>query len=134
MPQLLRTLTLAAAFMVSPIAHAGTVIHNDLGGSVLRYAFAAKQLDGPAIRGMCASACTLYLSSRRYCVDRNARLIFHAASYKGNPRAARLFTRWMFSKYPPKVQRWIKRNGGLTSRLITLKGEALRQTVRICRN
>lgn len=132
-------ITLATALalaLTGPTASIGATISNDLGGQVIAYHSKVRQLDGRGehvrIAGRCASACTLYLSAKSYCVEHDAMLQFHAVRYEGNPQAARLFTRWMFSKYPPKVQRWITRNGGLTSSLITLKGEALRQTVRIC--
>lgn len=131
----LTAIPLALLILSGPQPEAAT-IRDDLGGQVVKYHMAVVRLNerGSTVRigGRCASACTLYLSARRYCVEPGAKLQFHAVRYEGNPKAARLWTRWLVSKYPPKVQAWIRARGGLTSRLITLEGEALRLAVRMC--
>lgn len=135
--KILRSLVLAVAFASAPPAsRAEVVIRNDWGGGVRVYYQRVLELNqrGESVRigGTCGSACTLYLAVQRYCVEADARLRFHAVHLKGNDKMARLFTRWLFSKYPPGVQGWIKGQGGLSSRALILRGEALRKTVRIC--
>ncbi|MBK1864959.1 hypothetical protein [Taklimakanibacter albus] len=135
--KILRSLVLAAAFASAPpAARAEVVIRNDWGGVVRVYYQRVLELNqrGESVRigGTCGSACTLYLAVQRYCVEADARLRFHAVHLKGNDKMARLFTRWLFSKYPPAVQAWIKGQGGLSSRALILRGEALRKAVRIC--
>ncbi|MFZ5677312.1 MAG: hypothetical protein ACOZAM_30485 [Pseudomonadota bacterium] len=114
--KILRSLVLAAAFAAaSPVARAEVVIRNDWGGAVRLYYQRVLELNqkGESVRigGTCGSACTLYLAVQRYCVEADARLRFHAVHLKGNDKMARLFTRWLFNKYPPGVQRWIKGEG-----------------------
>jgi hypothetical protein len=91
------------------------------------------------IDGPCLSACTLVLSivpNERICVTRRAVLGFHAArsidrrgrSY-AEPEASELVMR----TYPEPVRDWIDRHGGLTSRLILLRGRDLKAIYRSCR-
>ena len=91
------------------------------------------------IDGPCLSACTLVLSivpNERICVTRRAVLGFHAArsidrrgrSY-AEPEASELVLR----TYPEPVRDWIDRHGGLTSRLILLRGRDLKAIYRSCR-
>ena len=83
------------------------------------------------IDGPCLSACTLVLSivpGERICVTRRAVLGFHAARllddrgrFHAEPRATRL----VLETYPPAVQQWIRNRGGLTSRVLLLRGRDL---------
>jgi hypothetical protein len=83
------------------------------------------------IDGPCYSACTLVLSTvpnDRICVTRRALLGFHAAravDQKGRIWADPEATRVVTETYPPAVRAWIKRHGGLTSKLIVLSGRQL---------
>jgi hypothetical protein len=91
------------------------------------------------IDGPCLSACTLVLSmipSERICVTRRAVFGFHAA--RSMDRRGRLYAEPAASKlvlqaYPDQVRDWIVRRGGLTSRLLLLRGRELTAMYRPCR-
>jgi hypothetical protein len=91
------------------------------------------------IDGPCLSACTLVLSmvpSDRICVTRRAVFGFHAA--RSMDRRGRLYAEPEASKlvlqaYPGPVRDWIVRRGGLTSRLLLLRGRELTSMYRPCR-
>jgi hypothetical protein len=91
------------------------------------------------IDGPCLSACTLVLSlvpQDRICVTRRAILGFHAArsvDRRGRtypePEASEL----VLEAYPGPVRNWIVRHGGLTSRLLLLRGRELAAIYQRCR-
>ena len=91
------------------------------------------------IDGPCLSACTLVLTvvpRQRICVTRRAVLGFHAArglDAKGRLWAAPKATKIVLATYPPPVRNWIVRHGGLTSRLILLRGRDLHAIYPTCR-
>jgi len=62
------------------------------------------------IEGHCQSACTLFLGIRNVCVERNARLLFHA----GNDRSGRISetsTQHMLSAYKPRLRQYLVSGG-----------------------
>src|SRR4029077_14832749 len=83
------------------------------------------------IDGPCLSACTLVLMTvptERICVTRRAVLGFHAA--RSVDRRGRMYAEPEASKavqdaYPEPVRNWISRHGGLTSRMLMLRGREL---------
>jgi hypothetical protein len=83
------------------------------------------------IDGPCLSACTLVLMTipeERICVTRRAVLGFHAArSMDGRGRiyAEPEASVAVHAAYPGPVRDWISRHGGLTSRLLLLRGREL---------
>src|SRR3984957_3121669 len=91
------------------------------------------------IDGPCLSACTLVLSlvpNDRICVTRRAVLGFHAA--RSIDRRGRLYaepeaSELVLQAYPASVQGWIRRRGGLTSRLLLLRGRELTAFYPACR-
>jgi len=91
------------------------------------------------IDGPCLSACTLVLSTvptERICVTRRAVLGFHAArSIDGGGRiyAEPEASRAVQEAYPAPVRSWISRRGGLTSRLLLLRGRELAAIYPRCR-
>ena len=91
------------------------------------------------IDGPCLSACTLVLSmvpSERICVTRRAVLGFHAArsiDRRGHIAAEPEASRLVLEAYPDPVRNWIIRRGGLTSRLLLLRGRDLAAMYRVCR-
>jgi len=113
------------------------------GGEVepfLRIFAAVKQTgERVVIDGPCLSACTLVLAvvpRERICVTRRAVLGFHAArglDTKGRLWAEPEATRAVLDTYPAPVRNWIVRHGGLTSRLILLRGRALQAIYPSCR-
>jgi len=91
------------------------------------------------IDGPCLSACTLVLSTvpnDRICVTRRAVLGFHAA--RSIDRRGRIYAEPEASKlvlqtYPAPVRGWISRRGGLTSRMLLLRGRELAAIYPSCR-
>jgi hypothetical protein len=91
------------------------------------------------IDGPCLSACTLVLDvvpKDRICVTKRAVLGFHAARsvdrrgrFYAEPEASKLVLR----AYPDPVRAWIERRGGLTSRLLLLRGRELKAIYPSCR-
>jgi hypothetical protein len=91
------------------------------------------------IDGPCLSACTLVLSmipSERICVTRRAIFGFHAArsiDRRGRTYAEPEASQLVLEAYPAPVRVWIERRGGLTSRLLLLRGRELMTMYRPCR-
>jgi hypothetical protein len=91
------------------------------------------------IDGPCLSACTLVLMTvpnERICVTRRAVLGFHAA--RSIDRRGRIYaepeaSREVLAAYPAPVRSWISRRGGLTSRLLLLRGRELAAIYPTCR-
>lgn len=91
------------------------------------------------IDGPCLSACTLVLMTvpeERICVTRRAVLGFHAArsiDRRGRTYAEPEASRAVLESYPPPVRDWISRRGGLTSRMLLLRGRELAAIYPRCR-
>jgi hypothetical protein len=91
------------------------------------------------IDGPCLSACTLVLSmvpNNRICVTRRAILGFHAArsvDRRGRMYAEPEASEVVLEAYPAAVRGWIRRRGGLTSRLLLLRGRELSAIYPTCR-
>ena len=91
------------------------------------------------IDGPCLSACTLVLMSvpsRRICVTPRAILGFHAATsrdFYGQPVHEQEATGIVLAAYPSAVRRWIVRHGGLSSRMLLLRGRELAAMYPRCR-
>ena len=83
------------------------------------------------IDGPCLSACTLVLDvvpEDRICVTKRAVLGFHAA--RSVDRRGRIYaepeaSELVLQAYPAAVRGWISRRGGLTSRMLLLRGREL---------
>ena len=131
--------------IMSAIAPAGADvrIRSSLGGAVEDYLrfFAQVRQSGERviIDGPCLSACTLVLSTipkSRICVTSRAVLGFHAARWV-DPRTGRMSrapeaTRIVTQSYPAGVRAWIKKRGGLTGKVIYLRGRELGSLYRRC--
>jgi hypothetical protein len=126
---------LASAFLVT-VASADVRITNDQGGEIVSYLSKYRQMRASGERlvidGPCLSACTLFtvfIPRNRVCVTPRAVLGFHAASYYDDARRSlvptRAGTRLVLRLYPPEIRRWIERHGGLTPRIIALRGREL---------
>jgi hypothetical protein len=91
------------------------------------------------IDGPCLSACTLVLSivpRDRICVTRRAVLGFHAArsiDQRGRIYAEPQASEVVLEAYPSPVRHWIERHGGLSSRLLLLRGHQLAAIYPTCR-
>ena len=126
-----------------PSPWAEFVIYHDRGGQIgtylAKYLKLRKTGEPVKIDGDCLSACTLALGilpPPQVCMTDRARLGFHAAwepDENGTPVTSSIGTEalWMFYKQS-KVHRWITKNGGLTSKMIYLKGKDAYRYVQPC--
>ena len=140
-----KTFLLAAVLCgtIAPPAHAEIRILASPGGAVAPFLelFARVRASGErvVIDGPCRSACTLVLSmvpDDRICVTHRAVLGFHAA--RSVDRSGRIYaepeaSRVVLQAYPSPVRGWISRRGGLTSRLLLLRGRELAAIYPACR-
>jgi len=138
------TAMLAAMLLLvdASASHAVVRITNDRGGQIGRYVDRYEKFRASGqtiiIDGLCASACTIVLGTTPYnkiCVTPNAKLAFHGAWDFGsrgraipNPEA----TKHLFSMYPSQVRHWIASRGGLSPRMIFLRGRQLAAMYRPC--
>jgi hypothetical protein len=141
----LKTIFLAAVLcgLVLPPAQAEIRILASPGGQVGPFLdlFERVRASGErvVIDGPCLSACTLVLSmvpNDRICVTRRAILGFHAprsidprGRIYAEPEASEL----VLDAYPSAVRGWIRHRGGLTSRLLLLRGRELAAIYPSCR-
>src|SRR5437763_3265420 len=133
----LATGLLAAVLVLVGIAptHAVVRIADDRGGRIGTYVdkYQGLRTSGETviIDGLCASACTIVLGAvahDKICVTSNANLAFHAAwDFGENGRAVTNAeaTQMLYSMYPSPVRRWISQRGGLTPRMLFLRGRQL---------
>ena len=139
------TIVLAIALWVfaSLLARADVRILSSPGGQVGPFLDLFEQVNKSGERvvidGPCLSACTLVLSmvpSSRICVTRRAVLGFHAA--RSMDRRGRMYAEpeasaLVLQAYPSGVRDWIAHRGGLTSRLLLLRGRELAALYPTCR-
>ena len=123
-------------------SHAVVRIAEDRGGRIGTYVDRYQGLRSSGetviIDGLCASACTIVLGAvahDKICVTSHASLGFHAAWDFGangraitNPEA----TQMLYSMYPSPVRRWIAQRGGLTPRMLFLRGKQLQALYKPC--
>lgn len=132
-----------ASALLATVASAEVRVTRDLGGEVTSYLRKYQQMrlagEELVIDGPCLSACTLFtavIPHDRVCVTRRAVLGFHAASYYDDVRRSfvptRTGTRLVMRLYPPEIRSWIKRHGGLTPRIMTLRGRELTALYNTC--
>ncbi|WP_083219046.1 hypothetical protein [Bradyrhizobium icense] len=134
--------TVAFVLACTVASEAAVRIAGDPGGYIGRYVHKYQRLRASGqpvvIDGLCASACTIVLSSipaNRICVTAQANLAFHAAwdfVPRGRPVTNPGATRRLYSMYPAPVRRWIADRGGLTPRTIFLHGKPLQAMYRTC--
>ena len=139
---LLLTVSLFASAAANP-ASADIVIRNDPGGLISNHVAEFSRIraagERVVIDGRCYSACTLVLGMiprERLCVTGRARLGFHAAwayAPDGSKVASPVGNSQLWDLYPPEVRGWIARRGGLTPKLMVLRGRELTAMYRACR-
>lgn len=136
-------LAVVLALVAAAPARADLLIRSSPGGWVGDYlaAFARVRQSGEKviIDGPCLSACTLVLSTipqNRICVTKRAVLGFHAPRLidrrSGRTSRAPEATRIVINSYPAGVRAWIKKRGGLSQKLIYLRGRELQAMYRRC--
>jgi hypothetical protein len=123
-------------------AKATILITADNGGRMGDYAerFVQVRQSGErvVIDGVCLSACTMVLGlvpRDRICATQRAVLGFHAAwQPDGNGRrvTSSPATQVLMQTYPPAVRAWIARRGGLTPKMIFMRGSELASVVAPC--
>jgi hypothetical protein len=135
---------LAAVLLLAGISasHAVVRIADDRGGRIGTYVdkYQGLRTSGETviIDGLCASACTIVLGAvphDRICVTSAANLGFHAAwDFGSNGRAItnNEATQMLYSMYPAPIKRWIASRGGLTPKMIFLRGKALQAIYKPC--
>jgi hypothetical protein len=140
----IRGLLLAAMLMAAYAMPASATmrISEDRGGQIGHYlqAFSVLRSSGERviIDGNCLSACTLILGMiprSRMCATPRAVFGFHAAwlpGRNGRPITSTPGTRELWKVYPRHVKRWINRHGGLSRRMIYLRGRDLYRFVPNC--
>jgi hypothetical protein len=142
---IMKVILLAAVLcgLVSAPARADVRILSSPGGQVGAFLdlFARVRASGErvVIDGPCLSACTLVLSmvpDDRLCVTRRAVLGFHGArsvDRRGRSSAEPEASELVLATYPAPVRSWIRRRGGLNSRLLLLRGRELAAIYPSCR-
>ena len=132
-----------ASALVTTMAFADVRVTNDPGGEISAYLrkFHEMRASGERliIDGPCLSACTLFtafIPRDHVCITGRAILGFHAASYYDDARRSlvptRAGTRLVMRLYPPEIRSWIERHGGLTPRIIALRGRELAALYNTC--
>jgi hypothetical protein len=134
---------MASSIAVPSAALAEIRIVGDPGGEVTSYIhkFEAARASGEhiVIDGPCLSACTLLtgiVPRDHVCVTQRAVLGFHAASYYDDTSRELVPTRegsaLVMRLYPAQVRAWIGHHGGLTPKLIQMRGHELTALYRTC--
>jgi len=105
------------------------IIHFSPGGLVDTFAHRVAEAGHVEIRGVCASACTMFLGARDVCVTRDSRFMFHAAFAKPStefrgPRSAE-GTAILMAYYPLRLRLYLYTLGGLTIHERWLTGDDL---------
>ena len=118
-------------------------ISDDVGGRIGAYVEQYSQVkqngERVVIDGTCLSACTLVLGivpRDRICVTRRAMLGFHAAwmpGPEGKPIPSSAGTQALWELYPQHVKRWISARGGLSAKMVFLRGKELSAMYPECR-
>jgi hypothetical protein len=133
-----------ASVLVMTAARAEVRITKDQGGEIVSYLNKYREMrdagERIVIDGPCLSACTMFtalIPRDHVCVTQRAVLGFHAASYYDDARRSlvptRSGTRLVMRMYPPEIRHWIERHGGLTPRVMTLRGRELAALYSTCR-
>ena len=140
----LMTGLLAAVLLLAGMGTSQAVVRiaDDRGGKIGVYVDRYQDLrtsgETVIIDGLCASACTIVLGAvphDRICVTSHANLGFHAAwDFGANGRAVTNAeaTHMLYTMYPPPVRKWIMARGGLTPRMIFLRGKQLQTMYKPC--
>ena len=140
------TLIIAAILSITPITGASATmrISDDIGGRIGAYVDQYSQVrnsgERVVIDGACLSACTLVLGivpRNRICVTRRATLGFHAAwmpGPNGKPLPSAVGTQALWDMYPSHVRQWINSRGGLSAKMMFLRGKELMSMYPECRD
>lgn len=124
--------TLAAALIVTQTAAQSVALADTSdrfagGGSYAPFKAAIDQANASGelfrIRGRCASNCTMFLGVRNVCVERSARLMFHAGHGKNDKEFNAAATQRMTSAYNSKLRAYVEANHYMeTPKFSTISG------------
>jgi len=132
-----RTIALCGVLLASQPVSAQVLIKEDRGGRLVTYAKAFREIrdsgEKVVVGGKCASACTLVfviIPRDRLCITPEAQFGFHMAYDLTRDKKIILnqqASAMLMALYGavPSVQTWIKRKGGLTSKMKYLQGAEL---------
>jgi hypothetical protein len=128
--------------LTATAASATEIISDDVGGKMQDYTAHFQQVrnsgEPVVISGTCISACTMVLGlvpSDRVCATPSAVLGFHAAwmfDKSGKRVVSASGTQDLMNTYPASVRAWIARHGGLTPKMMYLRGRDLAAIVAPC--
>lgn len=137
-------LAVASLAMSASGASATMRISDDIGGRIGAYVDQYSQVKNSGERvvidGACLSACTLVLGivpRNKICVTRRATLGFHAAwmpGPNGKPVRSEVGTQALLDIYPQHVKQWISSRGGLSAKMMFLRGRELMSMYPECRD
>lgn len=123
-------------------ASATVIISDDVGGRMKDYTTHFQQVrnsgEPVVISGTCVSACTMvlgFVQSDRICATPNAVLGFHAAwmfDSSGKRVVSVSGTQDLLDTYPAPVRAWIALHGGLTPKMMYMRGRDLAAIVAPC--
>ena len=117
------------------------IIKYDEGGEVSKYEQRERAWEAKGrrivVRGLCASACTIYLKSPFLCAEPTAQFVFHESSLRyaklGTTAPDHESNTYMLRWYPFRIKEFIASQGGLTTTPIFLEGRWMQQLVPACR-
>jgi hypothetical protein len=131
-----------SAVLTATSASATVLLSGDDGGQMEQYTARFQQIrdsgEPVVIDGTCLSACTMVLGlvpRDRICATERAVLGFHTAwayDSSGGRVASASGTRELMKTYPARVRAWIARRGGLTPKIMYLRGRELASIVPLC--
>jgi hypothetical protein len=109
----IRGIVASAVILFSTSAMAGTSAGYGMGGQFTRFDPVVSQHNQSGelfrIEGHCQSACTLFLGIRNVCVERTARLLFHAG-HDRNKNITSSSTSHMLGAYNPQLRAFVTAN------------------------
>lgn len=113
---------------------AAVTIINDHGGNVAAYVMRAERISprGIQIKGICDSACTMYITVPNVCLHPSASFGFHLPFNRSGKNNSAAHT-YMMGRYPAWVRRWIAANGGLNNSIKRMNYAYASRYVRTCK-
>lgn len=109
----MRSIIIAALLLLSTPAMAATNAGYEMGGKFARFDPVISQYNASGelfrIEGHCQSACTIFLSIRNVCVNRNATLLFHAG-HDNNRNITGSATNRMLGAYNASLRDYVTAN------------------------
>jgi S1-C subfamily serine protease len=127
----------AAATLSASSAHAKIVISSDRGGNIKDYAerFFSVRTSGEQVVIDGACLVIVMVPRDKVCVTPNAVLGFNSAwrpGPDGKHEHSEATTQMMLNAYPAELRKWIAERGGLTPKMIYLRGQELAEFVMPC--